>query len=93
MLRKIFVLRVLKNQKTILTQQFTPQHKVNNLLATLQIVGRIRENHIKLFVATLQVEEHIGVGGVEIGKAQLTCRLADESIYAALLELKSPKSL
>ena len=68
MVFELLVLGVLKDQKTILLEQLALKNQLNDLLATLQIVGRIRENQVKLLAAALQVEENIGVGGRQIRK-------------------------
>lgn len=71
---------MLKDENTILPKQIAAQDKLNDLLATLQIVGRIGEDNIKLLATTLQIEEHVGVRGVERRKAQLLGGFTDEGV-------------
>ena len=90
MFLKVFVLGVLKDQKSILPKQIPAQNKVYDLLAALQIVWRVGKYHIKLFAAALQIEENIGVGGVECGKAQLFGGFADEGVvYGVYLHARN----
>ena len=74
------VFRVLKYQKSIFAEQIPLQNKVDNSLATLQIVGCVRKYHIKLLATALQIQKYIGVGGVEVGKSQLLGGFANEGI-------------
>ena len=74
------VFRVLKYQKSIFAEQIPLQNKVDNRIATLQIVGSVREYHIKLLATALQIQKYVGVCGVEVGKSQLLSRLANEGV-------------
>ena len=80
MFLKVLVLGVFEDQTTILPEQIPAQNKIDDLLAALQVVGSVGKYHIKLFAAALQIEENIGVGGIEGGKAQLLGGFADEGV-------------
>ena len=56
------------------------EHQPYDLLAALQIVGSVRENHVELFRTTFEVEEDVGFDCIEVPDAQLRRRLADEVV-------------
>ena len=69
---------MLEDQDAILAQQLALEDKVDDLLAALKVVGGVGEDQIELLGATLQIEEYVGLDGVEIAKAEALSRLADE---------------
>ena len=78
MVREIFLLRVLKDKNSPFAQDFALHHKRNDLFATLQIVGSIRKNKVKLLRTALQIEKSVCLDGVERANTQLAGRLANE---------------
>lgn len=60
------------------------ENQRDNLLATLKVVGGIREDKVETLTTTLKIEEHIGLDSVEILELKLSCRLADKVMMYAI---------
>ncbi len=84
MIRKISILGVLKDQYSILSKQISLKDELYNLLATLQVVGSIREDQVKLLGTTLQIEEYVSLNSVEIVELKLARRLAYKVMVYAI---------
>ena len=77
---EVHLLRMFENQHAFGTQQVVFEHQPYDLLAALQIVGGVRENHVELFRTAFEVEEDVGFDRIEVPDAQLRRRLADEVV-------------
>ena len=71
---------MLKNENSVVGKQVVLKNERDNLLATLQVVGRIRENKVEFLGAALQVEEGISLHSIEIIELELASRLSNEVV-------------
>ena len=55
-----------EDENPLRAQQVALQHQFHHLFAALQVVGGVRKNHVELLGAALQVEERIGLHGIEV---------------------------
>ncbi len=78
MRRKIHFPGVLEDEQTVFAEQSAPEDRIDDSLAALQIVGRIRKNHVELLPAAFHIEKGVGLDRVEIFDAQPGGRLPDE---------------
>ena len=80
MLTEILIFRVLKNKYSTLLEQSFFEYHIDNLLASLKVVGCIREYDIVLLCTTLQVEKNISLYGVNVCQSKRLCSCADKVI-------------
>ena len=78
--REIHFFRVFEDENPLRAQQVALQHQFHHLFAALQVVGGVRKNHVELLGAALQVEERIGLHGIEVADAELCRRLPDKVV-------------
>ena len=69
---------MLKDENSAFAQQILLENRIYDLLAALQIVGRIRKNQVKLLGNALQIEKNIGLHNKHILKSQLASRRTDK---------------
>lgn len=62
------------------TEQIAFQDQLHDLLAAFQVVGGVGEDHVELLGTAFQVEEYVGLDGIEVFDPQLCGRLADETV-------------
>ena len=69
-----------EDQDAARTEQSAFQDQLHDLLAALQVVGGVGEDHVELLGAAFQVEENVGLDRVEVFDPQQCGRPADEIV-------------
>ena len=77
---ELFVGRMFENEDPFRSQQIAFEYQIDDRFTAFQVVRSIREDEVELFRAALQVEEDVGLYGVEVFNTQFACCLADEVI-------------
>ena len=71
---------MLKNENSILAKDLTIQNQRNNLLQSLQIIWRVRENNVELFRATAKIEKSVGLYDEHIVGAEFLGGAANKGV-------------
>ena len=69
-----------EDQDAARTEQIAFQDQLHDLPAAFQVVGGVGEDHVELLGTAFQVEEYVGLDGIEVSDPQLCGRLADETV-------------
>ena len=71
---------MLENENSLLAQDIARQNEADNLLGTLQIVGRIGKNDIETLWTVLQIEKSVRLDRVDVRGSEVASRTANEVV-------------
>ena len=77
---EIHLLGVLEDEDAALAEHIALEYQINDLFAVGQVVGSIGEDDVELLGAAFQIEEHVGLHGVEVLYAEQLACLTDEVV-------------
>lgn len=71
---------MLEYENAAVAEQIVVENEIYDLLGAIEIVWRIGENYVELFVAALQIEKRVCLYGVEIVEPDRSRRLPNEVV-------------